>query len=667
MIIFKHPNILWFLLANIIPVILHLLNYRTHTTIYFSNVKMINKLYEKSKNFSNLKKWILLIIRILIISLIVLAFSQVSISNHKNQYNTKQISYNNVFLIFDNTISSSLNTKGETSLDKLKKTAISVVKKLDSHTNISIIDINNKYFNIQKANHAISYINKIKHSTKSKGLINRINSIKDRLNENSIVYIFSDYQKTSIDIKNLLNLNSPIVLSNTEIKNLENISIDSCYIKTENIIEAIITNHSEKERTNLSIKLEVNKQTKEIKNINLKANEKKQIRYKLNTKNSSKANISFNDSNCSFDNKLYFSINNSKPTEILCVNQSSENKFIHKLLNLDKQTNITEVNINQLSGIEISNYDMIILNSLEKMSDNDIGRIKKYCTKQKHISIIPSENNNTDINRLLSEMNLSQYSEKLDINEYISKAEKNSILYKNAYKIKNRNIQWPIINRIFKLKTQNKVNSENILKTNTDRTVIAREKYKNSYINIFTTRIDSSWTKLMFHPLFIPSIKNLNKESQNQTKLYYLVEDKIKIKLDKRLKNYNNLYFSFDKDNSQFKADKNQINENQEINISASNIKNFGNYSLFSNNAKILQLSFNHPSNESIMDFYKSNELSEFARENKMIKYLNPDLLIDNKQKQDKNSIELWQILLLTSLVLLIIEKSYFKHNLNLK
>ena len=98
---FLYPAFLWGLFLIIIPILIHLFNFRRYKKIYFSNVSFLKSVKEQTKFASRLKHLLVLLSRILMIAFLVLAFSQPYIS-HKQQTATKKKS---VSIYIDNSFS----------------------------------------------------------------------------------------------------------------------------------------------------------------------------------------------------------------------------------------------------------------------------------------------------------------------------------------------------------------------------------------------------------------------------------------------------------------------------------------------------------------------------------------------------------------------------------
>ena len=73
---FLNPSALWGLLALAVPVLVHLFHFRRYTTVYFSDVRLLSQMEEQRSTRSNLKRWLLLFTRLLVIFFTVMAFAQ---------------------------------------------------------------------------------------------------------------------------------------------------------------------------------------------------------------------------------------------------------------------------------------------------------------------------------------------------------------------------------------------------------------------------------------------------------------------------------------------------------------------------------------------------------------------------------------------------------------
>ena len=73
---FKHPEILYFLFVLVIPILVHLFQLRRFKKEYFTNVQFLKELSIQTRKSSKIKKWLLLITRLLLLTALIIAFSQ---------------------------------------------------------------------------------------------------------------------------------------------------------------------------------------------------------------------------------------------------------------------------------------------------------------------------------------------------------------------------------------------------------------------------------------------------------------------------------------------------------------------------------------------------------------------------------------------------------------
>ncbi|MEC8757340.1 MAG: BatA domain-containing protein [Bacteroidota bacterium] len=73
---FINPTALWGLLALSVPILVHLFHFRRYTTVYFSDVRLLSQMEEQRSTKSNLKRLLLLFLRMAAIFFVVMAFAQ---------------------------------------------------------------------------------------------------------------------------------------------------------------------------------------------------------------------------------------------------------------------------------------------------------------------------------------------------------------------------------------------------------------------------------------------------------------------------------------------------------------------------------------------------------------------------------------------------------------
>ena len=140
---FQNPNILWGLISLVIPIIIHLFNFKRFKPIYFSNLKFLKDITADNKNRSKIKSWLLLLTRLLALACLVIAFAQPYIpSKHTTTTNNKQQNIAHIYV--DNSFSMNAETDKGIAIEIAKAKAIELVNSFSDDTQFKIINNDKK-------------------------------------------------------------------------------------------------------------------------------------------------------------------------------------------------------------------------------------------------------------------------------------------------------------------------------------------------------------------------------------------------------------------------------------------------------------------------------------------------------------------------------------------
>jgi hypothetical protein len=193
---FKHPEILYALLLLIIPIIVHLFQLQRFVKVPFTNVAFLKNIERQTRKSSQIKKWLILISRLLALSCIILAFSQPYFSKSSTQ---QQV---NVTIYLDN--SYSMQAKGEKG-ELLKSAAQKIIENnnlqngiftlITNEDNLQYLDANglkNELINLQYSPNKLD-LNTVLLKAKS--------NFEDEINTLNKIVLLSDFQNINIENK----------------------------------------------------------------------------------------------------------------------------------------------------------------------------------------------------------------------------------------------------------------------------------------------------------------------------------------------------------------------------------------------------------------------------------------------------------------------------------
>ena len=658
---FQNPKILYFLFAIGIPIIIHLFNLRKEKSLYFSNIKFLKEIKHEKRRRKTLKQLLILLTRILTIISIVLAFSNPYFKNNKKNNHFQK----NTVIYIDNSFSmNQISNKGRL-LDIAKEKSLEIIKNHPETQEFFILTNNfNKQENVSMNKHeARNYILSITTSPiirTTEEIIKKQNT----LSENSSIYILSDLQKISTDtsIINQKDKNNSIYILPTIIEEVNNVSIDSCwisghinYIKRKVKLNVKLKNYSLKTIKDINVSLKINNRLKTSNIVSIKAKTDTTVSLTFELEDNQRIHageIHINDGTLSFDNTLFFSITLENSINVAQIYDETENKYINTLFSTDNVFNYDKVKISNLIYSELQDKDLLIINEINYFDSGFNNFISNYLNDGGSIAIIPMRNANIkNYNTFLSSINCEEINNESFISSRISSLNTNHDLFKNTFKVKklNKNLDLPNINYSYTLKRNLYTIKDPILLMETGEPFLNHYKKNNGKIYLFTSPITSQNNNLYKHPLFVTIFFNMSIYSINTPRLYYTIQTNNNIEIPQNKINQQKIYKLEGEDTDIIMKYVNTKNDNfLETNL----IYNSGNYKLIQADKILNNISFNFNRQESNTDSYSLITLKEN----------NPNIDIwqtDSsyiKQKINNTKTDIYWLFILFSIIFISIE-----------
>ncbi len=631
---FKNPNILFALFALIIPILVHLFNLRRCQKTNFTNVKFLKKLTSETRKSSKLKKALLLCVRIITLSLIIIAFAQPILK--KPNYNP----LNETVIYLDNSIS---NKEKETEGEILKVNIQNLINNYPKNLNINIIT-NDKVFKDQKINDIKNELINLKYSNTQlsyKIITLKANSLfKHDSSQKNIIYI-SDFQKNNTlkpdlfdpKINNILFQNIPISKSN--------ISIDSVFFSEKNkqsILNVIVKNqYNSKKNIPISVYNNESLISKTSVNVSKKINK---VDFSLPLKKELNLKIKINDENGINDNIFYATKKKDKKLNILTIGKPENNVFLSKIFT-DDEFSFSQQNSSNINYGEFHNKDLIIINEVEKLSTSLTENLKKFNKKGNNIIFIPNNNiEKNSNNRLINNMFNDEFEK-----TRLTKINFSHPIFKNVFEKKITNFDFPIFKKHYKLKNyESKILS---FENENPFLVFSNNKY------IFSASINNQNTNFKQSPLIVLTFYKIAKSLLTNNTPYYIIGTENEITFEAKLSKDEIVTLS---NNSEKFIPLQKIKLNS-VSISTKNKPSTpGIYSVQNKNFKE-NIAYNYSKSESTREYYNLNSLK-----NKHIttKTSIKDSLADINYTSEIGA--LWKWFIIFALLFLVVELLILKY-----
>lgn len=638
---FKHPEILYFLALLIIPILVHLFQLQKFVKVPFTNVAFLQKLALQTRKSSRIKKWLILAARLILLTCIILAFSQPYFSNKKA--NRQE----HFFLYLDNSLST--NTEGNKG-DLLKVAIQELIENLSEKATYSL-QTNNNFHQNKTASELKDILLKIENTSEEKTLKDvflKISTEKTTHNSINKSIIISDFQNSSEDVFKNFNESTSYVQLTPQVK--ENLSIDSISVNDTNSsnfeINILIRNQGIA-KNNIPIAIYNNKKLINKQTFNIKEDSIQKVVFSIQKTPEflGKVLLNFKDA-FSFDNSYYFSLVTNEKINVLSIGEQTS--FLNKIYTKD-EFNFLQSSIKNINYNAIPKQQLIILNEIKNLPETLITSLFDYLNKGGDLTIIPSKNISiTSYNKLFKKLGIGRILKKNTDSLKITSVNFKHPIFKNVFEKKVSNFQYPNTASSYSSSLKN---SSNILFFENNTPFVSQVNLPKASVFWVAAPLLRSNSNFTNSPLIVPLFYNMGKQSLQLSKLYYIVSNKNNIDINNQIGK--EVVLTISNENNSF-IPLQQVYQNK-IRITTKNQPLKAGFNYISKQKDTLKsIAFNYNKKESLLNYLTLKSIVDLQNNNSSISTSVKDTL---RSIHKKNEVQwLWKWFLILSIVSLLLE-----------
>jgi hypothetical protein len=632
---FKHPEILYFLLLLVIPILVHLFQLRRFKKEYFTNVHFLKELSIQTRKSSKIKKWLLLITRMLLLAAIIIAFAQPFF-----QAKDKKNATNEMYIVLDNSFS--MQAKGKKG-ELLKRAVQELLENTPEKQTFSLITNSETFWNtdiksIQKEVQNLTY------SALPFQLESAMAKIKSRKTPfNKDVIIITD--AVGLEQKQLKSIDSNFntYFINPEAEQKNNISIDSVFIQ-QNLndfyeIGVKLTFYGEQKN---AIPIALYNENKLIAKTLVKfETQENTINFTIPKKDFN-GYVSINEASLSYDNTFYFSISKPEKTNVISIGKAEKSSFLSRIYTVS-EFNYSNSTIETLDYNAIEKQDVIVLNEIEKIPQALETNLKSFVEKGGNLVVIPSnENLTSDLNRFLGTFGKIQFGALQNTNKLITKIAFQHPLFQSVFEKKIVNFQYPNSKQSFGITSSNPP----VLSFEDQSVFLTALQNQISAVYVFSAPINKVNSNFQNSPLIVPIFYNMAQNAQktgvnaitigeNQP---FLVATNLSKDEIINVKNVSEKFIPI----QQILNNKVKLLFNDYPTVA-------GNFGVYKQDDFIRNISFNYNRSEGNLALANSDLLSDY-------KVVNSVDIVFNSLLSDRSNNEIWKLFVLLTLLFLALE-----------
>ncbi len=519
---FKHPEILYILFALAIPVFIHLFQLQRFTKVSFTNVKFLKQVELQTRKSAQLKKWLVLLARLLAFTMLIIAFAQPYFS----QNDTSKEWFTTIYL--DNSLS--MQAKGEQG-ELLKRAIQDIAEHLPNQGTYSLITNDEVTTDLSKD----LLTERIKNTNYSAVKLD-LNTLflktaqlfKQQENKHHKLLLFSDFQdNTSVDWGSQTPAFDFVKL---EALKKNNVAIDSVFetdtSNTGRTIEIIIKNQGAAIE-NLTVSALHNQMLVAKSMLSIKENSSEQISLRLPKEHSNISVVLDHKDRFLFDNKYYISFKEKEKINVLLISDATS--FLEKIYTAD-EFNLTKNNPNQVAYELFDKQELVVLDGIDVVSESLQTKVAEFVANGGSLVLIPSSQAKVEkLNQFFSALGIGQVTKRQTNPLKVTKIHYAHPVLKNVFDKQVKNFQYPSVAVNYQTILPQ---AQPILSFENQQPFISKVSNNKGSVYWVSAALDKKSSDFTNAPLIVPVFYNIAKQSVLQRELSYRIgqENQISIK-----------------------------------------------------------------------------------------------------------------------------------------
>lgn len=638
---FKHPELLYALFLLLIPLVVHLFQLRRFQREEFTNVKFLKKISRETRKSSRLKKWLVLISRLLALAALVLAFARPYFpSAEKTAQKAQKLIY------LDNSFSmQAIGPHGE-----LLPAAIqSLLENLPANEQFSLIT-NNAAFpqtdlaEVRSELQQINYTPEILHFKDIKLRMNRY--FKNDPEASKEIILISDFQEdfgfsTETDTAGI---SYDLIVQRPE--NQQNFSIDTAYVQEEtpeNISLTIGLSSNAPATEPLAVSVFDGDKLLAKASANLQEQNQAMMEFRLKNSEISNGRIEIGDNSLQYDNRLFFSINKASEVQVVAISEA-DSDFLEKIFTRP-EFSFYDYEPRQIDYNQLNSANLIILNEITDLSPTLAQNLQKLTEDGSFVVIIPSEEARLeDYNSFLRSVNIPQLQGLQKQENLITGIAFDDPLYSGVFEQRVENFEYPKVQSRYQISSA----ARPILSFQDNSPFLIRR----GQVFLFTAPLNSKNTNFKRSPLVVPSFYNMGLQALQKPKLYYEIGETNKI--DIPVATGKDEVLSLEAPSGSFIPQQQVFSDKVEI-TTDEDLAEAGNFSVMYQGEKKGNISFNYSRSESDLNYADLNSVKNNQIYNSVGNFF-------SKTKGSGEIDSLWKVFVIFALFFLILEMLLLKY-----
>ena len=537
---FLYPQMLWGLLALLIPIIIHLFNFRRHKLVYFSNTAVLRSIQQENAKTRKLKYLVTLLLRCLFIAALVLAFAFPYHPEKQLNVNTENTL---VGIYIDNSMSMKGQSQRTTLIEDARQSARDLVHKLNPSNRYLLMtnsfEIQNEYpMNQEEMLDQLDRMNPDGAPVLMGEVIDRFEMLcKQHGFATSTLFVYSDFQSNTFDLsaaKADTALQVVMVPMVPEFKT--NLYIDSVWLASPivqsgltNELMVRVVNQGDKEVKGMPINFTMNNAMAASTTVDIEKNGTAEVEMQFVVEDSGeqRCSASLTDHPITFDDSYHFVLS-VKPS--LSVVELGNQPSSCAMLFDDEQFHYSLMEPSRFDLTTIAQAQLLIVNESAVMNETLQQALLDAVSDGASLVVFPSMEDPKNNRYLYNKLGLTL----MEVDTNATSVEDLALqhtFFNDMILDLPQHPDFPKVKRHVRLKTNGMATSLLTLQ-NSDPMLMMSSVGKGQAF-VMATALDPKWSDLADNALFVPMMVKMAFMGGKMDKLAYTIgQDKILVLSD---------------------------------------------------------------------------------------------------------------------------------------
>ena len=516
--LFSYPAFLWGLTAVLIPIAVHLFNFRRYRKVYFSNVDRLSELQSESRRRNTVRQWLVLLMRILAVVFLVLAFAQPVLpsSGHKTVAGSTVVS-----IYIDNSFSMESASADGSQIDAARQKAREVAAAYGVGDRFQLMtnDMAGAQMRWLNRDELLTAVDEVALSPASP-LLSEVAARQSAFMRqsgapNRHAYLISDFQRSTADLdalpsdSNALFTLVPLTAMEADNVYIDTVSLDApAYFAGGSVnVEVTLRNGGSRAVEKVPVKLYIDGKERALATLDLAsgASGTATLRFSLDHAGWVEGRVQIDDYPVTFDDQYYFALHVGERIRMVEVDGKAANESLKRLFEADSAV---VYRIERHLPPTLDDYSLVVLNEVERLTSGEERQLAEWVAEGGSLLVVPPTDNGKGLNTLLAALQAPQLDRWVKREVRANKVDYNSSLYRGVFSGRNDEMEMPTVHGHYTHSGAQAV-KQSVIALADGGELLTLTPSGSGKVYLFTTPLTAEWTDLVQQALFVPTLYNM--------------------------------------------------------------------------------------------------------------------------------------------------------------